>query len=75
MNPTDGRVYAFCNAQRHQLLYFWWDGAGFQMTRRRRDYGRYVWPPEKLDTSIAVTPAEFAFILYESQQKRSIEIG
>jgi len=69
MIPTDGNTYVFCNPERKKLKCFRWDGAGFQETKRERDYGCYVWPGEKLGKTIAVTPAEFEFILYGSQQK------
>ena len=67
-------IYAFCcNVERDHLLYFQWDGSGFQLTRRQRDRGRYVWPGEKLGKYVAVTPAEFEFILYGSRGKKSIK--
>jgi hypothetical protein len=73
LDPLDGNIYAFCGITREDLIYFRWDGGGFQLTKRNRAYGRYVWPGEKLAQSIAVTPAEFAFILYGSQQKECLE--
>jgi len=72
-DPYNGNVYVFCNETRKFLRFLHWDGAGFQLTRRERDYGRYVWPSKKLGGAIAITPAEFAFLLYESQQKTFIE--
>jgi len=72
-DPLDGNTYAFCGMQREDLMYFRWDGGGFQYTKRQRDYGRYVWPSEKVGKSIAVTALEFEFILYGSQKKELLE--
>jgi len=73
MSPTDGSLYVFCNPSRNRLKCFRWDGAGFQETKRERDYGSYVWPGQRHGRTIAVTPAEFEFILYGSQQKINLE--
>ena len=74
MNPRDGRTYVFCSPQRYRLKYFRWDGTGFQEARRQRGHSRYVWPLERQGATVAVTPAEFEFILYGSQQKNKPEI-
>jgi len=73
LEPLDGKTYAFCGMQRENLMCLRWDGGGFQLTKRQRDYGRYVWPGEKVGKFIAVTSLEFEFILYGSQQKENPE--
>ena len=72
-DPLDGKTYAFCGILRETLVFFRWDGGGFQLTKRQRNYGRYVWPSGKVGNSIAVTALEFEFILYGSQQKERFE--
>jgi len=70
-DPADGKTYAFCGICRKTMLYFRWDGSGFQFTSRLRDYGMYVWPSEKAGKSLVVTHREFEFILYGSQTKNA----
>jgi uncharacterized C2H2 Zn-finger protein len=72
LDPLNGNTYAFCSPEREWLIFLRWDGSGFQLTKRQRDYGRYVWPGEKLGKSIAVTALEFEFILFGSQKKEKL---
>lgn len=62
IDPLDGGLYAFCGTRREHLICLHWDGGSFQLTKRRRDYGRYVWPSEKLGKTIELTASEFEFI-------------
>ena len=73
LEPTNGNVYAFCGTGRETLVYFRWDGSGFQFTSRLRSYGTYVWPSEKVGKTLVITYREFEFILYGSQQKINLE--
>ncbi len=63
MNPFNGDVYAFCGQTRDNVRYIRWDGSGFQITVRRREHGRYIWPGHKLGQIITVSAKDFAFIL------------
>ena len=63
MNPFDGDIYVFCGQRRDLVRYVHWDGCGFQITDRRREYGRYAWPRSTLGTIITIDANDFDFLL------------
>jgi len=72
MDPFNGEVYAFCGQSREQIRYIRWDGSGFQMVVRRREYGRYTWPHQNLGLIITVDAKEFDFLLRGKRQRNSL---
>ena len=71
MNPFSGDVYAFCGRERDQIRYIHWDGSGFKMTARRREYGRYIWPHPNLGAIITIDAKDFDFILRGQRQRNN----
>jgi transposase len=69
MNPFSGDVFAFCGVSRDRIKYIRWDGSGFEVFKRRREYGRYYWPQERLGQTIRVTSAEFEYVLRGCEQR------
>jgi hypothetical protein len=67
LDVYDGKYYAFCNDDRDKLRILRWDGSGFQMMTRRRERGRYIWPPARFGMTINVAAEEFEFIMLGSQ--------
>lgn len=65
-NPFDGNIYVFCDAQNTMLKYLEWDGAGFNISKRRAQSGSYPWPPSEAGTAIEITEKEFEFLKTKS---------
>jgi len=63
MDPFCGEIFAFCGKGRDKIKFIRWDGGGFQVVSRRREYGRYFWPPPKLGQMVTVSALEFEYIL------------
>jgi hypothetical protein len=66
MNPFCGDVFAFCSYDK--IKYMHWDGGGFQVVSRRREYGRYFWPPVEFGKIVALSALEFEYILRGCEQ-------
>ncbi len=65
-NPFDGDVYVFCDSTHTMLKYLEWDGAGFEISKRRAQSGSYPWPPPEAGLMVETTEKEFAFLRTKS---------
>jgi len=69
MDPFCGEVFAFCGKSRDKIKFIRWDGGGFQVVSRRREYGRYFWPPLCSAQTTTVSAPEFEYILRGCQER------
>ena len=69
MDPFSGENYAFCGGSRDRIKIIRWDGEGFQVISRRKEYGTYNWPPTRLGPTVTVSAREFEYIL-RGQKRR-----
>ena len=71
MDPFSGDVFAFCGRSRDKIKFIRWDGGGFQVVSRRREFGRYFWPPPGLGQTTTVSALEFEYILRGSEERKT----
>ena len=62
MNPTDGRVYVFCNKGRDKLKILYWDRNGFCLWYKILEKEKFKMPKVR-DSVLAITGVQLRWLL------------
>jgi len=64
LEPLNGHVFLFSNAQRNRLKLLFWDGSGLWVCAKRLEKGRFRWPAaEKGQNKVVLSHEEIALLL------------
>jgi transposase len=63
LDPFAQAVFVFCNRNRDRLKILEWDGDGFWLYFKRLERGRFRWPGEGEEATLALTPEELQVLL------------
>ena len=74
-NFHDGVCVAFCSILENAVSTIEWRGENFYLTRTFKTSGKFIWPDEKLGSSIEVTRAEFEYLLSLKKTRKTFEIN
>jgi hypothetical protein len=69
-DPFGGEVFAFCNKNRDIITAVTWKGTMFNTVSFSKLNGTFIWPCEKIGTSIEVTANEFEYLISSRKQDR-----
>ncbi len=61
-NPHNGHLFVFRGRRGGLIKVLWHDGQGMCLFAKRLEGGRFIWP-SAADGTIAVTPAQFGYLL------------
>ena len=56
-------LFVFCNTDRDKLKILFWDHNGFWLYYRRLERGRFRWPDQPKDQSLAITRRQLSWLL------------
>ena len=70
----DGTRIAFCNILKNAITTIEWRGDNFHLTRTFKVSGTFIWPDEKLGTSIEVTRAGFEKLISLKKHEKSFKM-
>ncbi len=63
LNPFNEAIFVFCNRNRNRLKILEWDGDGFWLYVKRLEKGRFRWPSEGTEQTMALTGEELSILL------------
>jgi transposase len=73
LDPVGGALFAFCNRSRDRVKILEWEGGGFWLYFKRLEKGRFRWPAEGSDPTLALTSEELAILLGGSKVERKLK--
>jgi len=62
-DPFNGSVFVFCNRHRDKLKILYWEHNGFWLYYRRLDKGKFQWPTDLSQQTIALSLRELHWLL------------
>lgn len=62
-NLFSNSLFVFCNRGRDKLKILTWDHNGFWLYYRRLERGRFRWPEQPQDQSLAITRRQLSWLL------------
>jgi transposase len=65
-------LFAFCNRNRDRIKILFWDGDGFWLLFKRLEKGRFRWPAEGSEPTMALTSEELAILLGGAKVERKL---
>jgi transposase len=65
-------LFAFCNRNRDRIKILFWDGDGFWLLFKRLEKGRFRWPAEGSEPTVAPTSEELAILLGGAKVERKL---
>jgi transposase len=68
-----GALFAFCNRNRDRIKILEWDGDGFWLHFKRLEKGRFRWPAEGSEPTMALTSEELAILLGGAKVERKLK--
>lgn len=63
LDPFDSAIFVFCNRNRDRLKILEWDGDGFWLYFKRLEKGRFRWPAEGAEPTMALSGEELQILL------------
>jgi len=63
LDPFADALYVFCNKKRDRIKILEWDGDGFWLYFKRLERGRFRWPSEGVDNTMALTNEELTWLI------------
>lgn len=73
-DPCSGKTYAFCNKCGNAITTISWNEPIYHIERYVKTHGTFIWPDEKLGTSIEVSRADFEHLISLQKYKKSVAI-
>ena len=62
-DPFNGSVFVFCNRHRDKLKILYWERNGFWLYYRRLDQGKFQWPKDLDQQTVALSLRELQWLL------------
>ena len=62
-DPFNGSVFVFCNRHRDKLKILFWEHNGFWLYYRRLDRGKFQWPTQLEQKTVALSVRELQWLL------------
>jgi len=70
-DPFSGHLFLFRGKRGDYLKALYWDGTGLCLFAKRRERGRFVWPPIA-DGSVVLSPAQLALLIEAMDWRRTV---
>ena len=67
LDPFDGALFVFCNRNRDRIKVLEFDGDGFWLHFKRLEKGRFRWPADGDEPTMALTGEELNYLLCGTQ--------
>ena len=72
LDPFEAALFAFCNRNRDRVKILEWDGDGFWLYFKRLEKGRFRWPAQGDEATIALTGEELSILLGGTKVERKL---
>jgi transposase len=73
LDPFAEALYVFCNKKRDRLKILEWDGDGFWLYFKRLERGRFRWPGEGDENTMALSGEELACLIGSAKLEKKLK--
>jgi len=73
-DPYSGHLFLFRGKRGDHLKPLYWDGSGMCLFAKRRETGRFLWPP-LVDGGVVLTPAQLALVTEGIDWRRTVALA
>lgn len=73
LDPFSEALFVFCNKARNRIKILEWDSDGFWLYFKRLERGRFRWPGEGADKTMALTSEELACLIGSAKLEKKLQ--